>query len=130
MGGGGRQESTPQHTTTPQKHHNNTTTTPTPTTQHQHQHHNTNKNNTKFKPSVAFLFFCCGPHVCTFNGHHDGWCTRVRYQWWHPPWRRRQRRLRAFRRFVLWHSKVEMAVVLHHFSRQRTHQRPAPRPRR
>ena len=35
-------------------------------------------------------------------------------------WRRRQRRLRAFRRFVLWHSKMEVAAALHHTSRQRT----------
>ena len=30
------------------------------------------------------------------------------------------RRLRAFRRYVLWHSKMEMAAALHHTSRQRT----------
>ena len=36
------------------------------------------------------------------------------------PWRRRQRRLRAFRRFVLWHSKMEIAAALHHTSTQRT----------
>ena len=35
-------------------------------------------------------------------------------------WRRRQRRLRAFRRSVLWHSKMEIAAALHHISRQRT----------
>ena len=35
-------------------------------------------------------------------------------------WRRRQRRLRAFRRYVLWHSKIEIAAALHHTSRQRT----------
>ena len=33
---------------------------------------------------------------------------------------RRQRRLRAFRRFVLWHSKMEIPAALHHTSRQRT----------
>ena len=33
-----------------------------------------------------------------------------------PAWRRRQRRLRAFRRFVLWHSKMEIAAALHHTS--------------
>ena len=31
-------------------------------------------------------------------------------------WRRRQRRLRAFRRYVLWHSKMEVATALHHTS--------------
>ena len=35
-------------------------------------------------------------------------------------WRRRQRRLRAFRRFVLWHSKMEVAAALHHSSGLRT----------
>ena len=35
-------------------------------------------------------------------------------------WRRRQRRLRAFRRFVLWHSKMEVAAALHHTSGRRT----------
>ena len=35
-------------------------------------------------------------------------------------WRRRQRRLRAFRRYVLWHSKMEIAAAIHHTSRQRT----------
>ena len=35
-------------------------------------------------------------------------------------WRRRQRRLRAFRRFVLWHSKMEVAAALHHTSGLRT----------
>ena len=35
-------------------------------------------------------------------------------------WRRRQRRLRAFPRYVLWHSKMEIAGALHHTSRQRT----------
>ena len=35
-------------------------------------------------------------------------------------WRRRHRRLRAFRRFVLWHSKMEIAAALHHTSSQRT----------
>ena len=35
-------------------------------------------------------------------------------------WRRRQRRLRALRRFVLWHSKMDVAAALHHTSRQRT----------
>ena len=31
-------------------------------------------------------------------------------------WRRRQRRLRAFRWYVLWHSKMEVAAALHHTS--------------
>ena len=31
-------------------------------------------------------------------------------------WRRRQRRLRAFRRFVLWQSKMEVAAALDHSS--------------
>ena len=22
---------------------------------------------------VSLFFFCCGPHVCVFSGHHDGW---------------------------------------------------------
>ena len=22
-------------------------------------------------------------HVCTYSGHHDGWWTRLRYEWWH-----------------------------------------------
>ena len=35
-------------------------------------------------------------------------------------WRRRQRCLRAFRRFVLWHSKMEIAAAIHHTSRLRT----------
>ena len=35
-------------------------------------------------------------------------------------WRRRQRRLRAFRRYVLWHSKVEIAAALLQNSRHRT----------
>ena len=35
-------------------------------------------------------------------------------------WRRRQRRIRAFRRLVLWHSKMEVAAALHHKSRQRS----------
>ena len=35
-------------------------------------------------------------------------------------WRRRKRRLRAFRRFVLWHSKMEVAAALHHSSGLRT----------
>ena len=35
-------------------------------------------------------------------------------------WRRRQRLLRAFRRNVLWHSKMEIATAIHHTSRQRT----------
>ena len=35
-------------------------------------------------------------------------------------WRRRPKRLRAFRRYVLWHSKMEIAAALHHTSRQRT----------
>ena len=35
-------------------------------------------------------------------------------------WRRRQRRLRAFRRLVLWHSKMEVAAALHHTSGRRT----------
>ena len=34
-------------------------------------------------------------------------------------WRRRQRRLRAFRRYVLWHSKMEVAAALHHTSGMR-----------
>ena len=34
-------------------------------------------------------------------------------------WRRRQRRLRAFRQF-LWHCKVDVAAAPHHTSRQRT----------
>ena len=37
-----------------------------------------------------------------------------------PAWRRRQRRLRTFRRFVLWHSKMEVAAALHHSSGLRT----------
>ena len=35
-------------------------------------------------------------------------------------WRRRQRRLRAFRRYVLRHSKMEIAAALHHTSGLRT----------
>ena len=35
-------------------------------------------------------------------------------------WRRRQRRLSAFRRSVLWHSKMEIAAALHHTSGMRT----------
>ena len=35
-------------------------------------------------------------------------------------WRRRQRRLRAFRRYVLWHSEMEIAAALHHTSGLRT----------
>ena len=35
-------------------------------------------------------------------------------------WRRRQRRLRAFRRYVLWHSKMEIEAALVHTSRQCT----------
>ena len=27
----------------------------------------------RLKSGVAFCFFCCGPHVCAFSGHHDGW---------------------------------------------------------
>ena len=34
-------------------------------------------------------------------------------------WRRRQRLLRAFRRYVLWHSKMEIAAALHHASGMR-----------
>ena len=33
---------------------------------------------------------------------------------------RRQRRFRAFRRYVLWYSKMEIAAAIHHTSRQRT----------
>ena len=35
-------------------------------------------------------------------------------------WRRRQRRLRAHRRFILWSTKMEVAAALHHAARQRT----------
>ena len=35
-------------------------------------------------------------------------------------WRRRQRRLRAFRRYALWHSKMEIAPAIPRASRQRT----------
>ena len=35
-------------------------------------------------------------------------------------WRRRQRRLRAFRRYVLWHSQMEVAAALHQTSGLRT----------
>ena len=35
-------------------------------------------------------------------------------------WRRRQRRLRALRRFILWSTKMEVAAALHHTARQRT----------
>ena len=34
--------------------------------------------------------------------------------------RRRHRRLRAYRRFVVWHSEVETAAALHRTSRQST----------
>ena len=56
------------------------------------------------EPSVGTMMD--GEHVFATNGG--------------TAWRRRQRRLRAFRRFVLWHSKMEIAAVLHHTSRQRT----------
>ena len=35
-------------------------------------------------------------------------------------WRRRQRCLRAFRRYVLWHSEMEVATAIHHTTRLRT----------
>ena len=47
-----------------------------------------------------------GEHACATSGG--------------TAWRRRQRRLRAFRRYVLWHSKMEIAAAIHHTSRQRT----------
>ena len=34
---------------------------------------NNNNNNNKVQTGVAFCFFCCGPYVCTFSGHHDEW---------------------------------------------------------
>ena len=27
----------------------------------------------KVQTRCRLLFFCCGLHVCTFSGHHDGW---------------------------------------------------------
>ena len=65
-----------------------------------------------------FFFSCCGPHVCAFSGTMmDGehaFATSGGTAW------RRQRRLRAFRRYVLWYSKMDVAAAIHHTSRQRT----------
>ena len=70
---------------------------------------------TKVQTSVAFCFSVVArmfaPSVGTIlNGEHAfATCGG-------PAWRRRQRRLRAFRQFVLWHSKMEIAAALHHTS--------------
>ena len=53
-----------------------------------------------FAPSVGAM--SNGAHAFATNGG--------------AAWRRRQRRLRAFRRYVLWHSKMEVAAALHHTS--------------
>ena len=54
----------------------------------------------KFAPSVGVM--SNGAHAFATSGG--------------AAWRRRQRRLRAFRRYVLWHSKMEVAAALHHTS--------------
>ena len=60
---------------------------------------------------VARMF---APSVGTMtNGEHAFASSGV------TAWRRRQRRLRAFRRCVLWHSKMEVATALHHTSGMR-----------
>ena len=82
----------------------------------QHTTHNTH--HTRIKPGVAFLFVVArmfAPSVGTMmNGEH-AFATSGG-----TAWRRRQRRLRAFQRYVLWHSKMEVAAALHHTSGLRT----------
>ena len=78
------------------------------------------KRKARFKPGVAF-FFCSvvarmfAPSVGTMiDGEHAITTSGG------TAWRRRQRLLRAFRRYVLWHSKMEIAAAIHHTSRLRT----------
>ena len=73
----------------------------------------------RFKPGVAFCFSVVtrmfAPSVGTMMDGEHAFATSGG-----TAWRRRQRRFRAFRRCVLWHSKMERAAALHHTSRQRT----------
>ena len=69
----------------------------------------------RLKPGVAFFLVVArmfAPSVGTMmDGEHAFATSGV------TAWRRRQRRLR---RYVLWHSKMEIAAAIHHTSRQRT----------
>ena len=73
----------------------------------------------RLKPGVAFCFSVVArmfaPSVGTMMDDEHAFATSTG-----TAWRRRQRRLRAFCRFVLWHSKMEIAAALHHTSRLRT----------
>ena len=80
---------------------------------------NNNHNNPRFKQVSPYVFSVVArmfaPSVGTMmNGEH-AFATSGG-----TSWRRRQRRLRAFRRFVLWHSKMEVAAALHHTCGLRT----------
>ena len=114
----------PRHTThTPEhKTHIPHTNTHTPTDTHNtpdtttHTAHTPNTPH-KVQTGVAFLVVArmFAPSVGAMsNGAHASASSGG------TAWRRRQRRLRAFRRFVLWHSKMEVAAALHHTSRPRT----------
>ena len=89
----------------------------TPTTHHTTHHtpHTTDTtHHTKAQTGVAFLSVVAlmfAPSVgAMMNGAH-AFATSGG-----TAWRRRQRRLRALRRYVLWHSKMEVAAALHHTS--------------
>ena len=83
------------HTNT--HNHTQTHTTTTHTHHHHHHHHNTH----------------------THHHHHNTHTTTTTHTYTPPP-QHTQRRLRAFRRFVLWHSKMEVVAALHHSSGLRT----------
>ena len=75
-------------------------------------HHTRFKQVSPFVLSVVTRMFA--PSVGTMTNGAHAFATSGG-----PDWRRRQRRLRAFRRYVLWHSKMEVAAALHHTSGMR-----------
>ena len=85
---------------------------PPPTHTHHHHHHHHPYHHPRFKQVSPFCFSVVArmfaPSVGTMVDGEHAFATRGG-----TPWRRRQRRLRAFRRYVLWHSKMEIAAALH-----------------
>ena len=79
----------------------------------QQQHHHKVQTGVAFCFSVVARMFA--PSVGTVKDGEHAFATSGG-----TAWRRRQRRLRAFRRFVLWRSKMEVAAALHHSSGLRT----------
>ena len=96
--------------------HNNTTITNQPTNKDKKDKKN-KKTRSSLKPGVIFSVVdrMFAHSVGTMVDGEHAFATSGG-----AAWRRRQRRPRALRRFILWSTKMEVAAALHHMARQRT----------